>query len=64
MLSCAENSQERAMEGKNGASASLKEQRHKAAERYRRAGFPAYAELVEQGHADACSQMKAVQSKS
>jgi hypothetical protein len=53
------------MDRKSGeASASLQEQRHRAAERYRRAGFPAYAELVEQGHADLCSQMKVVQSKS
>ena len=50
---------------RNGeASASLQQQRQWAAERYRRAGLPAYAELVEQGYADHCSQMKLAQSKS
>jgi hypothetical protein len=45
-------------------SASLEEQRHWAAERYRKAGFPAYADLVEKGQADLCSQMKLAKSKS
>jgi hypothetical protein len=42
----------------------LQQQRQAAAARYRQAGFPAYADLVEQGRADQCSQMKAVQAKS
>jgi hypothetical protein len=46
------------------AEASLQQQRRMAAERYRRAGLPAYADFVEQGHADQCSQMKLVRSQS
>jgi hypothetical protein len=44
--------------------ASLQQQRHWAAERYRKAGLPAYAGLVEQGHADHCSQMRLARTKS
>ena len=57
---------ERVMETREGAedSARLEEQRHWAAERYRKAGFPAYADLVEKGQADLCSQMKLAKTKS
>lgn len=51
--------------GESGeVSARLQQQRQWAAERYRKAGFPAYADLVEQGHADLCSQMKLAQTRS
>jgi hypothetical protein len=54
------------MERREGgeAASGLEQQRHWAAERYRKAGFPAYADLVEKGQADLCSQMKLARSKS